>query len=57
MTCCPHTLVPLTSEQGCANKNWRGSLAFFSIHACFENITCLADYMIIIPKGWQALQE
>lgn len=48
-----YSLVPLTSELGCANKNRRGSLAFFSIHACFENITCLADYMIIILKGCQ----
>lgn len=48
-----YILVPLTSEQGCANKKGRGSLALFSIHACFENITCLADYMIIILKGCQ----
>lgn len=46
-------LVPLTSEWGCANKKERDLLAFFFIHVCFENITCLADYMIIIFKGCQ----
>lgn len=47
-----YSSVPFISEQGWVNKR-RGSLAFFSIHACFENITCLADYMIIILKGCQ----
>lgn len=48
-----YTLGPLTSEQGCANKKWRGLLAFLVIHACFENITFLTDYMIIILKDCQ----
>lgn len=30
-----------------------GSFDFFSMHTCFENILCLADYMIIILKGCQ----
>lgn len=48
-----YTLVPWTSKLGCANEKGRGLLVFFCIHACFENITCLADYMIIILKGCQ----
>lgn len=44
---------PLDLWAGWANEKGRGSLAFFFIHACFANITCLADYMIIIFKGCQ----
>lgn len=50
---CLH-LGPFDLRQGRANKKETGSLAFFPIHACFANITCLADYMIIILKGCQA---
>lgn len=51
------TLVPLTSEGRCANKKGRGSLAFFSSHVCFENTTCIADYMIITPKSCQGFRN
>ena len=50
---CLH-LGPFDLRQGRANKKETGPLAFFPIHACFENITCLADYMIITLKGCQA---
>lgn len=48
-----YNLVPLTSEQGSANKKWRRLLAFLFILACFENITFLTDYMVIILKDCQ----
>ena len=50
---CLH-LGPFDLRQGRANKKETGPLAFFPIHACFENISCLTDYMIIILKGCQA---
>lgn len=55
MTCC--CLGPFDLRGRCANKKGRGLLAFFSIHVCFENKTCVADYRIIILKGCQGFRN